>query len=80
MSHKESTATTKELRRRHDLHVKRVTADGLPVVAYNCPRCRGRIEQQAPTDSGETWDSVSLCVHCGEAHHYSIGAAVITPM
>jgi hypothetical protein len=51
----------------HDAYMAHWKASGRRTLMYAAPCCGATIETTAPP-KGETWDSLTICPHCGEMH------------
>lgn len=55
----------KTLKQKHEEYISSVKASGAKTLTYPAPCCGGQIEDRA-ANTGETWDSLRTCPHCGE--------------
>lgn len=52
------------LKARHDAHIARVKTNRGRILSFTTPCCIQVMDAQVPT-MNETWDTFSICVHCG---------------
>lgn len=57
-----ATGTT-TLLQRYTEYNDRLKAQGITLIAFECPACNQSIETQ-PAPKGDVWDTLSECPHC----------------
>lgn len=56
-------ATAASLMQRYTEYNDRLKAQGIKLIAFQCPDCKQSIETQ-PAPEGDIWDTLSNCPHC----------------
>jgi Zn finger protein HypA/HybF involved in hydrogenase expression len=51
------------LMQRYTEYNDRLKAQGVKLIAFDCPSCKQSIETH-PAPKGEVWDTLSECPHC----------------
>ncbi|AGZ38101.1 MAG: hypothetical protein ACOKSU_21940 [Pseudomonas sp.] len=54
---------TATLMQRYTEYNDRLKAQGIKLIAFECPACKQSIETQ-PAPNGDVWDTLSECPHC----------------
>jgi|TARA_Y100001951_G_C11294393_1_gene274509 Zn finger protein HypA/HybF involved in hydrogenase expression len=54
---------TSTLMQRYTEYNDRLKAQGIKLIAFECPACKQAIETQ-PAPKGDVWDSLAECPHC----------------
>ena len=55
--------TTATLMQRYTEYNDRLKAQGIKLIAFECPACKQSIETQ-PAPKGDVWDSLAECPQC----------------
>jgi len=55
------------LQQQHERYISGLRAAGDPITTYQTPCCSKALECRAGV-SGEVWDTLTTCVHCGALH------------
>jgi hypothetical protein len=56
-----------KLKQEHEQYIALLRAAGDPITTYQTPCCGKAVECRAGV-SGEVWDTLTTCVHCGALH------------
>lgn len=73
----------KGLKNKYHKYIEKVRASGASILSYDCPACKKSIETEAPSNTNECWDTITICPHCDGLHfkivrHDSAQAKVVS--